>query len=412
MMRNQKQIKTNSGFILVATLVILAGIALASQYFYAWTQDAIKRSELLKQKVNAQIDLSDTKEVALFWLMTQPISEPGMEIVNLGDSGKIMDNNLPNTYNNRYYIKLYGTPYTYKDTEITLQDAQGLVNLNDITEDNLRNLLKIFQISEEDTPGLSDKYFDYVEKEKETTRLNGASKETYTENKMPPPTNVPLRTPLEAKRILDWNLHDAFWKEKTGLHTAVTTTEPKQNQIQSKNTPNKPPKKNDDEESDKDKQDKDDKDTAQQSSSEKSKKNYAPININTTSKAIMTNFLEIPEDVSAQIIESRNEDKYFISSINEIVQLTGDAIKSINKEAYTFKPGEAFALTIKHKKHPSGIRIEIAKKDAVKPWEINYFLPVHSEITKKTTEEQNQDESDEAPKIPNFPDPTLLSPAE
>jgi hypothetical protein len=258
---------SQSGFVLVMTLWVLAILTLAASFFAVWTQKTIELVQTRQTDLQGEIDMYSTQATLIYLLTTQRFTIAGMTIspniaqekspVNLEDLAddsktleEIMDefvalqrqqkqqqqeqlqNNPAAIWGNDENdtilpdgteLALDDQPYWgYGKAYFALQDEGGLLNLQLEPEIVLNRLLGLFGIENELRAPLIAKFNDYVDLD-DLHRLNGAEAYHYEEHHLPPPRNHFLLHPLEIYRVLDWREQKNLWNhEQLGQLTTVT----------------------------------------------------------------------------------------------------------------------------------------------------------------------------------------------
>lgn len=196
------------GFILVATIWIVALVAFGATSFTVWTSRNTEQARLLRERAEAERLMLDTRSALTFLFVTQPLSNRGLELAgSLNEARGLAQINalqpLPADPNRRF-LALDGQPYRSRDGLIVrLQDERGLFNLNFATRDDLLRLLAMFDVPPERRDPLIAKLQDYIDAD-DLMLLNGAEREEYRLAGKPPPSNAPLRTPYELKKVMGW----------------------------------------------------------------------------------------------------------------------------------------------------------------------------------------------------------------
>ena len=245
---------SQSGFVLVMTLWVLAILTLAASFFAIWTQKTLELVQTRQADLQGEIDMYNTQATLIYLLTTQRFTIAGVTVspniaqekspVNLEDLAddsktleEIMDEfvarqrqqkqqqeqqqNNPAAiwgYDENDTILSDGTeialdnqPYEgYGKAYFALQDEGGLLNLQLEPEIVLNRLLGLFGIENELRAPLIAKLNDYVDLD-DLHRLNGAEAYHYEEHHLPPPPNHYLLAPLEIYRVLDWREQESLW---------------------------------------------------------------------------------------------------------------------------------------------------------------------------------------------------------
>lgn len=194
------------GFVLVATLWILAILAIGASHFAQRVERAINLAQQNQASVQTLIDMGDSRAEILFRLATTPMSIHG-----LGPT--------PHSA-----VALDDTPYQASgDVIIRLQDNRGLLNLNSTGDERLYRLFSLLGVPSDRHGRLIDTLRDYTDFDN-LKRLNGAEREEYERLGPPPPANQLLITPNETRRIIGWSDVEALWKNDALSRLCTTGT--------------------------------------------------------------------------------------------------------------------------------------------------------------------------------------------
>jgi len=225
-MANMIQIRTatqiQSGFILVATIWMLAGITLAAGYFATWASQQVEEVRQVQINTQGELDVISTRSTIMYLLASRYYSHQGLTIpASDGLSGQVMSEEelLAQLMDPNFNLGSSQQETTGEDgTEIrvddrayqgigmarfALQDSRGLISIRGIDWAQLQRLLAILGVDSEYRQPLLDKFHDYIDIDI-FNRLNGAEQYQYREAKLAPPTNRLLRTPMEIRRIMGW----------------------------------------------------------------------------------------------------------------------------------------------------------------------------------------------------------------
>jgi len=122
----------------------------------------------------------------------------------------------------RAYIALDDRPYRYGNSEIRLQDARGLVNINATNGGFWSGLLARLGVAAEDQDPMVAKLHDYIDPSPLKT-LNGAKEPDYEAAGRSGPRGAILVTPWELDRVLDWDRLDGAGFGTNPLFESATT---------------------------------------------------------------------------------------------------------------------------------------------------------------------------------------------
>lgn len=208
-------IGNKKGFILVATLWILAMLSIAASFFALWTQRAVTIAQDRQADIQGKIDMQSTQANIIYLLTTRRFTIAG---ITLPSQSKIIDKNNKN-YEEEYTILPVGNEIAMDDRSyfghgkalFALQDEGGLINIHFETEDTLARLLGLLGVEPKWQQPLIAKLKDYVDLD-DLHRINGAESYHYKQRNLPPPTNRYLFHQTELQRILDWKEQSVLWK--------------------------------------------------------------------------------------------------------------------------------------------------------------------------------------------------------
>ncbi len=215
------------------TILIVMAIALGLAVFTEWVNGATQRAFELRQRVEAEQRIVEARADALYWFGTQLMSTRGVELTAIGAANTVPMSESERvtallagggTQRGSVFLRLDNTLYRNSvGTEIRLQDARGLLNLNFAEPDDVVRLLGTFDVEAGARAAMVAKLLDYIDVD-DLVRLNGAERQQYAEARRPPPANGLLRTTWEAYSVLDWNRYDRLWRVRNGLPAMTSAT--------------------------------------------------------------------------------------------------------------------------------------------------------------------------------------------
>lgn len=197
--------KSQTGFVLVATLWVIVLMTMAIGYFSERTSRALGLAQKNSENIQVLIEQQNARAELLYRLATTSISVYGLGPT---EASSIALDNRPYRIGNLVMARL--------------QDNRGLVNLNYLSNERLYRLLGILGVAAEKRDALIDALLDYTD-EDNLRRLNGAEAPEYRARGLPPPANDYLRTPFEARTILGWGTQRELW-ENLRLNELITTS--------------------------------------------------------------------------------------------------------------------------------------------------------------------------------------------
>jgi type II secretory pathway component PulK len=195
--------KVQRGFILVATLWILAVITIAAAYFAERVGRTIEQTRQKQETTEQLVEFSNTRADVLFRLGTTTIS-----LFGLGEQPGIgLDNRA----------------YRGSGSDIVrLQDERGLLSVNFVDPNLLTRFLGELGVPAEKRGPMIDTLMDYTDAD-DLRRLNGAEAAEYAALGLPPPPNELLATPYQLKNIIGWRDQAGLW-ENQRLTSFITTS--------------------------------------------------------------------------------------------------------------------------------------------------------------------------------------------
>ncbi len=185
-----------SGFVLAATLWILAAITIGVGFFSSWTNMSLERAQFVKDELQGEIDQVSTEALALYLVATRKTDLTGIIVEGEG--------------NQTIHVRLDDRPYSGVGRgRFAYQDESGLLKLSDLPR--FPNFLEYVGVASSKTGPLVSKYLDYTDSNDEKL-LNGAEAGDYKARGLPPPPDRPLFTSWEAFNILDWAGTKELWQ--------------------------------------------------------------------------------------------------------------------------------------------------------------------------------------------------------
>lgn len=216
---------SSSGFVLPLVLWVIAILAFASTFVYAWVERAIVDAALNRDRVRVEEEFNSALATVLYTMVRQPLSADGFEIyendAQMSDVRRRgIENPLGEVILGSRYIPVDGRSLKFSErTVVSIQDNGGLINLSlygPIDHDparyeEVRRLLSRFGVPVEERDPLINKLLDYLDPD-DLKRPGGAEAPEYRERGRTLPPNVPLVTPLQLRSVLDWDRYPALWQ--------------------------------------------------------------------------------------------------------------------------------------------------------------------------------------------------------
>jgi general secretion pathway protein K len=172
------------GFVLVATLWILAVITIAASYFAERVSRSIALAQQKQETTEQLVEFANTRAEVLYRLGTMRFSRYGL--------------------GNPPAIALDDRPYRGSGGDIVrLQDHRGLLNVNFLEQNMMSRLLGQLGVPIEKRDAMIDTLLDYIDAD-DLRHLNGAEKSEYAALGLPPPPNDWLASPYQLRNIIGW----------------------------------------------------------------------------------------------------------------------------------------------------------------------------------------------------------------
>ncbi len=196
----------SDGFVLVATLWVLAGLTLLAGYIALLGEKNTDEVLLSKQYFEDELERKSTEATLLYYLATNADSHRGLIIkseqqfsdnrgedpviaVESGDAELVFD----------------GTVYKgLGETYFSIQDESGLVSVNSPNIPLLKHSLRSLGVSSANSAIFLDRLNDYLDYDS-NTRLNGAEKYEYENRGLSEPANSLMVSPYEIESLLGFD---------------------------------------------------------------------------------------------------------------------------------------------------------------------------------------------------------------
>jgi DNA uptake protein ComE-like DNA-binding protein len=213
-----------SGFILPTVIWTITALALVAAVTTEWVSHAVDQAYTRSVRAEAERRIAESESNVLYLLTSEPLSGRGIEIF---DQQRKLARKFDPTGRMPLgldYVALDDRPYVRDDVTIRLQDARGLININNAPDEDIVQLLAYYDVPFTERGALIAKLRDYIS-EGDLARPNGAKRQAYASAGLPPPTYAPLITPSQAQRIMGWNDRLEIWDVYSGIQTLTATGE-------------------------------------------------------------------------------------------------------------------------------------------------------------------------------------------
>ena len=209
------------GFILVATLWVLAALAVLAAYIDGVVASDIERAVMVKRSLQSELDRRSTEATLTYLFVTGRMNHHGLilEEEQRFSSSLSEDELLPDHGDGELRVagEVYAGP---GGTRFSVQDEAGLASVNAPSTAIFAALLEHAGVAASDVERIVARTEDYIDKDSDLT-LNGAEHYDYRQRGAPPPLNWIMSSPLELKKVLgvDEMLTPAQWRRLWPLLT-------------------------------------------------------------------------------------------------------------------------------------------------------------------------------------------------
>jgi len=201
------------GFILVATLWVLAIATVALSIFSAWVYRAAERTADLQSDTRAAVEMVSTRDTLFFLMSSNPMTGRGIGLLD-GELEAATRDMFGGRQAADREIIIDGRPYQgISETVFSAQDEAGQLNLNLVEHrrQDLDHLLMALGVEYDRRPRLLYALQDYTDHGSQQSLL-GPARGDYRDAGRPEPMNRPLLTVQESWRVFGWDRESAFWE--------------------------------------------------------------------------------------------------------------------------------------------------------------------------------------------------------
>ena len=218
---------------LVATLWVLAGLAILASYIDGVTTDSVERATAARLALQRELDRRNTEVTLVYMLATNRKNHRALVVDNEQRFAEFVDEQLPQTGDAEF--ALTGQAYAgLGEISFAIQDEAGMVPVNAPNAPQLAAMLRHVGVSAQDAVRVVARVSDYVDIDVDLT-LNGAEHFDYVRRGLPPPPNWLMASPLELKKVLgvEQIITDEQWRRlrpvltmRQGIGLNVSTMPP------------------------------------------------------------------------------------------------------------------------------------------------------------------------------------------
>ena len=194
--------RTADGFVLVATLWVLAALAVLAAYIDGVVATDVERAVKARGWLEAELDRRSTEAALVYLLSTGRMNHRGLI---LEDEQRFADalgegEPLPNRGDGE--LRTAGEVYAgIGGTRFSVQDEAGLVSVNAPRFPVFTAMLARAGIAQSDIERIAARVADYIDSDDILT-LNGAERHDYRQHGAPPPLNWIMSSPQELAKVL------------------------------------------------------------------------------------------------------------------------------------------------------------------------------------------------------------------
>lgn len=204
------------GFVLVATVWVLAGLAVAVGFLASWTEDLVERVLEEERWIDGELDKRGTEAAVVHLLLSRQMANQGLQVGRtpppLGRRPVAVAGNEEGdaaTAADSGFISIGGdVSQGVGSAYFSLQDEAGLLNI--YNHGFVAELLEQFGVPREAAGPMGNKLIDYADPD-DLVRVDGAERPAYENLGLRPPPNLPLFTTWQARNVLGWLDKPMLW---------------------------------------------------------------------------------------------------------------------------------------------------------------------------------------------------------
>ena len=209
------------GFVLVATLWVVAALAVLAAWLDGVATSEIERAVMAKRSLQSELHRRSTEATLIYLFTTGRMNHRGLV---LEEEQRFSDalpegGHLPDDGDGE--LRMAGEVYFgFGDSRFSVQDEGGLASVNAPRSPLFGALLQHKGVAASDIERVVARIEDYIDTDSDVT-LNGAERHDYRQEGAPPPANWIMSSPLELRKVLGINemLTPAQWRELLPLLT-------------------------------------------------------------------------------------------------------------------------------------------------------------------------------------------------
>ena len=190
------------GFVLVATLWVLAALAILAAYIDGVVATDVERAVEVRDWLDSELDRRSTEATLVYLLSTGRMNHRGLILEDEQRFSNALpeDEQLPDHGDGE--LGLAGEVYAGPGgTRFSVQDEVGLASVNAPASPVFSALLARAGVAERDVERIVARVEDYIDSD-DTLTLNGAERHDYGQQGESPPLNWIMSSPQELEKVL------------------------------------------------------------------------------------------------------------------------------------------------------------------------------------------------------------------
>ena len=209
------------GFILVATLWVVAALAVLAAHVDGIVGPEIERAMTAKRSLQSELDRRSTEATLVYLFSTGRMNHRGLILEEEQRFSDALPEGeyLPDHADGE--LGMAGEVYRgLGATRFSLQDEGGLASVNAPRSPLFTALLEHAGVAASDVERIVARIEDYIDKDSDVT-LHGAERHDYRQGGAPPPANWIMSSPLELRKVLgiDEIISPSQWRRLRPLLT-------------------------------------------------------------------------------------------------------------------------------------------------------------------------------------------------
>ena len=191
-----------AGFVLAATLWVLAGLAILAAYIDRVVTSDLEYAGEARESVQAEIDRRSTEATLHYLLATGRMSFRGLILQSEQRFSSSLHEDVHPSDHGDGELRLTDVVYAgVGGARFSIQDEGGLVSVNAPRSPPFASVLEHAGVAVPDVERVVARVEDYIDSDDALT-LDGAERHDYRERGEPPPLNWIMASPLELARVL------------------------------------------------------------------------------------------------------------------------------------------------------------------------------------------------------------------